>query len=55
MTTEGLFMMKAAMFILPLISIAAGYLIYRTKYKIDKEYYDQIVADLKERGDIKTD
>ena len=53
-SSEGLFMMKAAMFILPLISIAAGYLVYRTKYKIDKEFYDNIVADLKERGDIKS-
>lgn len=52
-TAEGLLLMKSAMFIFPLISIAAGYLVYRYKYKIDKEFYDKIVADLKERGDIK--
>lgn len=52
-TAEGLLMMKSAMFIFPLISIAIGYLVYRLKYKINKEFYDQIVADLRKRGDIR--
>jgi hypothetical protein len=26
--------------------------VYRLKFKIDKPLFDQIVADLKERGDI---
>ena len=32
-----------------LILIAAGYIIYLRKYKISKEFYDQILQDLKER------
>jgi sugar (glycoside-pentoside-hexuronide) transporter len=51
-TSEGLLLMKMAMFVLPLLSILAGYVVYRLKFKIDKPLFDQIVADLKERGDI---
>jgi len=52
-TESGLLMMKLAMMILPLIFIVVGYIIYRKKFKIDKELFDKIIADLKERGDIK--
>jgi melibiose permease/lactose/raffinose/galactose permease len=52
-TTAGLTIMKLSMFILPLILIAAGYIVYRVKYKIDKEMFDKIVAELAERGDFK--
>lgn len=52
-TPEGLLIMKAAMLILPLISIVIGYLVYRFMFKIDKKFFDQIVADLKDRGEIK--
>lgn len=48
-TQSGLITMKSAMLILPLITILAGYLIYRWKFKIDKELYDKIVAELRER------
>lgn len=51
-TEGGLLTLKIAMFILPLICIVVGYIVYRLKYKIDKKFYDQIVADLKQRGDI---
>jgi len=51
-TAGGLLTMKIAMFILPLIFILAGYLIYRFKYKIDQKMYNKILADLEERGDI---
>ena len=51
-TPEGLFMMKAAMLIFPLVCIAASYLIYRAKYKIDKKMYAQIIGDLKQKGEI---
>lgn len=51
-TETGLFIMKLAMLILPLIFIAAGYLVYRAKFKIDKELFDKIVSELKERGDF---
>ena len=51
-TPEGLFIMKAAMMIFPLIAIVLGYVVYRKKYKIDGEFYERIVEDLKHRGDI---
>ena len=51
-SAEGLLMMKSAMFIFPLISIAIGYMLYRWKYKIDQAFYDKILADLRSRGDI---
>lgn len=53
-TSEGLLIMKLAMFILPLICIVAGYFVYRFKFKIDKAYYDKIVGELAARGDIKS-
>ena len=51
----GLFMMKYAMLIFPLLCIVASYLIYRLKYKIDSRFYGQILSDLRARGEIKTD
>jgi melibiose permease/lactose/raffinose/galactose permease len=44
--------MKLAMLIFPLISIVVGYIVYRAKYKIDKQMFDSIVSQLEERGDI---
>ena len=52
-TPRGLFMMKMAMLVLPLLCIVAGYIVYRYKYKIDSKMYQQILSDLQERGDIK--
>ncbi len=52
-TSEGLLIMKLAMFVLPLIVIIVGYLVYRFKFKIDKAFYDKIVSELAARGDIK--
>ncbi len=45
-TDTGLLIMKLAMLILPLVFIVAGYLIYRSKYKIDKEMFDKIVNEI---------
>lgn len=53
-TNAGLTIMKAAMLILPLISIAAGYFIYRRWFIIDEKMYAGIVADLAKRGDLKS-
>lgn len=52
-TAEGLLIMKTAMLVLPLVCITAGYFVYHFKYKIDQKFFDQIVSDLKERGEIK--
>lgn len=51
-TASGLLIMKAAMLILPLLFILAGYVVYRLKYKIDREMYSKILGELEERGDI---
>jgi sugar (glycoside-pentoside-hexuronide) transporter len=53
-TAGGLLIMKLAMLILPLIFIVAGYFVYRFKYKIDEEMFNNIVSDLKKRGDFNT-
>lgn len=54
-TQGGLWLMKIGMFIIPLIFILMGYVVYHFKYKIDKATYDQIIKELKERGEIKRD
>lgn len=51
-TTEGLFMMKSMMLLLPMILILISYFIYRAKFKIDEKMYSEIMDDLKKRGDI---
>jgi melibiose permease/lactose/raffinose/galactose permease len=51
-TAQGILTMKAAMLILPLIAILLGYIVYMRKYKIDEEFYESILAELKSRGDI---
>ncbi len=51
-TGQGLLIMKIAMMALPLLAIAAGYVVYLKKYRIDGDMYQEIVRQLKERGDI---
>ncbi len=51
-TDSGLFIMKFAMLILPLIFIVFGYIIYFKKFKIDKQMYDSIISELASRGEI---
>lgn len=46
----GIWFMKAAMMLLPLVCIAASFVIYRAKYIIDKPLYDRIQAELKARN-----
>ena len=47
--------MKIAMLLLPLLAIVIGYFINMKKFKIDEKRYTEIIADLKERGDIAED
>lgn len=51
----GKLIVKLVMLIIPLFFIVAGYLIYRSKYKIDKKMYDNILAELHERGELHLD
>ncbi len=52
LTADGIAIFKFAMFILPLFFIIAGYVVYRTKFKIDKAFYDRILSDLHARGQL---
>jgi melibiose permease/lactose/raffinose/galactose permease len=51
-SSSGLLTMKIAMLIFPLVSIVAGYIVYRFKFKIDKKMFDEIVTELGKRGDL---
>lgn len=51
-TTKGLWIMKSAMLLFPLICIVIGYFIYRFKYRIDQTLYNRIIEELRERGDF---
>jgi lactose/raffinose/galactose permease len=53
-TDTGLLIMKISMLVLPLIVIAAGYVIYLKKFRIDKELFERIVNDLRKRGDVRS-
>ena len=49
----GKLVVKCAMFAIPLLFIVIGYLVYRKKFKIDETLYSQIIADLRQRGDLR--
>ena len=51
----GKLIIKLVMLILPLFFIISGYIIYRKKFKINKEMYDKIIADLNSRGELDLD
>jgi len=51
-SAQGLVILKVAMMVMPLIAIVVGYVIYRKKFKIDAALYEQIVGELKARGDV---
>ncbi len=51
-TSEGLFMMKSMMLLFPLVLIIISYFIYKAKFKIDDTMYEEIMKDLKERGEV---
>jgi melibiose permease/lactose/raffinose/galactose permease len=51
-TAEGLLLMKTAMLAFPLVCIVVSYFIYRKKYIIDSNFYNKILTDLRERGEV---
>jgi len=51
-TAEGILILKSAMLLLPLLLIVISYVIYKWKYKIDEPFFEKIILDLQERGDI---
>jgi len=48
----GKLVVKGAMFVLPLVFIFAGYIIYLKKFKLDEKRYGEIVAELEARGEL---
>lgn len=54
-TPAGLTLLSIAMFGIPLVAIVAGYLVYRSRFRIDADFYEQILTDLRARGDLDAD
>lgn len=52
-TPEGQAFFKTAMLIVPLVLIAAGYVIYAWKYRIDEKTYKMMVEAIEEREAVK--
>lgn len=48
--SEGKLIVKLAMFVIPLLMIVAGYIVYLKKYKISEEFYAQMLQDLDARA-----
>lgn len=48
----GKMTLKLIMLLIPLVLIVAGYIVYKLKFKINKETYDKIIKDLRERGEL---
>jgi len=49
----GQLIVKFVMFVIPLVFIVAGYIIYLKKFKISEAFYAGILQDLKDRGELK--
>jgi melibiose permease/lactose/raffinose/galactose permease len=47
--SDGKLVIKAAMFVIPLIMIVVGYIVYLKKYKISEEFYSEMLKDLEAR------
>ncbi len=50
--SDGKMIIKLAMFVIPLIMIVAGYIIYLKKYRISEEFYAEILSDLEQREKV---
>ena len=51
---QGQMTVKITMFLIPMVLIALGYVIYMWKFKIDEEFYAKILKDLEEREQAKS-
>ena len=50
--SDGKFIVKLAMFAVPLLMIIAGYIVYLKKYRISEEYYADLLKDLEKRESV---
>ncbi len=47
--SDGKLIIKAAMFVIPLIMIVVGYIVYLKKYKISEEFYSEMLKEIEAR------
>ena len=47
--SQGKLIVKLAMFVVPVLMILIGYFVYLKKFKIDEQFYAQILKDLEQR------
>ena len=52
MTDGGLVMVRVAMLVFPMVCMGAGFLLWRMKYRVDEKFHREIIADLRDRGEI---
>lgn len=52
-TAGGVQLMKVAMLALPLAAILLGYWVYFRKYRIDEAFYQKMLGDLRDRGELR--
>jgi len=38
--------------VIPLLFIVVGYIIYLKKFRVDEKFYNQIISELKEKGEL---
>ena len=50
-SSGGIWIMKIAMMIFPLICILIGFILYSKKFKIDEKLYAEIISDLETRAE----
>ena len=50
--TTGKLVVKGAMFVIPLLFIVVGYIIYLKKFKLDEAFYGKIVEELEAKGEL---
>ena len=52
--SQGKLIVKLAMFVIPVLMILIGYVVYLKKFKIDEQFYAQILKDLEQREQAQT-
>ena len=52
--SQGKLIVKLAMFVVPVLMILIGYFVYLKKFKIDEQFYAQILKDLEQREQAQT-
>jgi melibiose permease/lactose/raffinose/galactose permease len=51
-SSQGLLLLKSGMLFLPLACIVAGFVVWRLFFRIDENFYNRIIGDLRQRGQL---